>query len=566
VKLSSLRKGIVLFTFIAVILLLFFYPLFGRISYDVQLTPPDIYYMLPKSFWLYLTLIQVFLVVQQLFSRGKAEITLTGLFLTAILPWLLYGALPISQFPSIYTVNDAVYHLANARKVVIDGGLLTPANDYLQYPGTSFLTAFLSNTMGITGDTPLLAFGIVLNIMFVLLIAFILLRIGERILGPETGFLLPIIYFVGNTTFFTQFCPQNFALALYFLSILIFIYPSKQTGSSKHMLFMLMLVSSTLIMTHPITNLFQISTLFGLYIIQKTSKKQIGLRLSLHFFVFETVVTFLWWVFFAAENFSIASNGLFTLLTKSPLLEPRFLSILQYPSFLSQVLRIFSWSFYGFAGMAALCGIAVALFRRQERIKVFIGIFSGILSIGIFPFLLFEGEWADRTLLFVFFPVSGLAVHGLNNLFSLGSKRRFAIYCRKILVCTFVALIPLAFMYHHQYDSIEYVNAWDFSVTKFLVEFSPSKSIALPWSPGMRAEYSYHNPNILDLETFTRWTWDPEIRVFSVKVARLYEYTQENSTAYVNEMLSYASSIPFNRLYDNGFTMAYTVTNLTRTR
>jgi len=568
VKLSSLRKGIVLFTFIAIILLLCFYPLFGRISYDVQLTPPDIYHMLPKSFWLYLAVIQVFLVVQQLFSRGKAEITLTGLFLTAILPWLLYGALPISQFPSIYTINDAVYHLANARKVVMDGGLQAPAQDYLQYPGTSFLMAFLSNTTGITEGTSLLAFGIVLNFVFVLSIAFMLLWIGKRILGPDTGFLLPIIYLLGNTTFFTQFCPQNFALTLYFLSMLIFIYPKKQTTSSKHMLFMLTLVSSTLVMTHPITNLFNMSTLFMLFVIQKISKKQIGLKLSLPFFLFEAIITFLWWVIFATENFNIAIDALFTLLKPSPWSNLPDLFMLQSPSFLSHVLSIFSRSFYAFTGIVALCGMAFFLFRRQERIEVLVGIFLGILSIGIFPFLLFGGEWADRVLLFVYFPVSGLAVYGLNILFSArtgGSKRRFDVYYRKVLVCILVALIPLAFMYHHQYDSIENANAWDFSVTKFLVQFSPSQSIALPWSPGMRAEYSYYNPNIVDLKTFTEWYWDPEIIVFSVKVARVYEYTQGNSTAYVNEMISYASSIPVNRFYDNRFTMAYAVTNLTRT-
>lgn len=563
----SFHKGIIFFTTIITISLLFSYPLFGRISYDVQLEPPDIYYMLPKSFWLYFVSIQLFLIVQQLFSRGKTENALTRPFLTVVLALLLYGALSISQLPSIYTVNDAVLHLANARKVIIDGGVRTPAHAYLQYPGTSFLMAFLSNVTGITGGTLLLAFGIVLNTMFALLIAFMLFRIGERILGPETGFLLPIIYFVGNTTFFTQFCPQNFALTLYFVSILVFIYPEKRTGSSKRMLFMLMLVSSALVMTHPITNLFQISTLFGLYIIQKISRKQIGLRLSLPFFLFETIVTFLWWAFFANENFSVALNSLFALLMKGVQSAPRQASILQYPSFLSQILLIFSRSFYTFTGIAALCGIVFALFRRQKRIKVLVGIFLGILSIGIFPTLLFEGEWADRTLLFAYFPVSGLAIYGLNSLFgSLGSKRRFTTYYRKILVCILIALIPLAFMYHHQYDSIENVDTWDFSITKFLVEFSPSRSIALPWNPGMRNAYYYNNLNISDYGIFIEWLSNPEIRVFSVKTARLLEYTQRNSTAYTNQMLSYANSISFNRLYDSGFTMAYALTNLTRTQ
>ena len=81
----------------------------------------------------------------------------------------------------------------------------------------------------------------------------------------------------------------------------------------------------------------------------------------------------------------------------------------------------------------------------------------------------------------------------------------------------------------------------------------------------MRAEYSYYNPSIVEVETFGEWYQDPKIIVFSVKAARVYDYTQGNSTAYRNEMLSYSSSNSVNRIYDNGFTMAYSVTNLTRT-
>ncbi len=301
---KNARKLIFYISIVASFFLLFGYPFF-RISYALYFEPnsgpPDIISMLPLSYWFFTALVLSFVIIQIVFAKSKFEIKLEKLFLTIFVPWMMYGSLPISQFSSIFTINDAVVHLANAENIILNGGVHYPASGYLQFPGTFQMAAIIGNFIGVTKGASFLDLGIILNTIFVLLISLFLLIIGQRMLGPRNGFILPILYFLVNTGFFKQFCPQNFALLLYFFGIFVFLVLGESYIKSRYTTGILLLTSFVLSITHPITSVYFIATFFGVYLGQKLFKRKIGVTISKKFLLCTTGILIAWWVFFATK-------------------------------------------------------------------------------------------------------------------------------------------------------------------------------------------------------------------------------------------------------------------------
>lgn len=574
------RKIVFIFSVFASFFLLFGYPFF-RVSYALYFEPnsgpPDIISMLPWSYWLFTALVLSLVIVQILFAQSKFEVKLEKLFLTIFVPWMMYGSLPISQFPSIFTVNDAVGHLADAENVILNGGVHYPASGYLQFPGTSFMVAIIGNLVGVTGGASLLELGIILNTIFVLLISLFLLIIGQRILGSRNGFILPILFFLTNTDFFTMFCPQNFAFVLYFMAIFVFLSLG-ENSKSRSATGILVLISAVITMTHPITSVFMIATFFGVYLGQKLFKRKIGVTISIQFLLCIVGILIAWWIFFATENFEALINGFFSLFQTGIQFAPTHSVVQTFSTFSAESLSLFTKGFQFFIAGTAVVGLILIWFRRKTKTVplVLFEFVIGLLIVSAFPVFLFKGEWADRSLQFALFPICALAIYGLETISSVLSKKiRFTKHWRTLGICLLIIILPFAFIYHHQTDSTDNVLSSDFSTSGFLLKFSPSVPIAFPWTTGGSATYYYLDPAIANIQIlhspstllspyiFVAWLNHPQVLVFSIKEIREFEYTGTVSSDY-DQRISYLNgSTAWDRVYDNRFNTVYVSSSLT---
>ena len=103
------------------------------------------------SYWIFTAFVLSFVIMQILSAKTKFEIKLEKLFLTIFVPWMMYASLPISQFPSIFTVNDAVGHLANAENVILNGGVHYPASGLSSVSGHFLYGGYYWKYVGVTG-------------------------------------------------------------------------------------------------------------------------------------------------------------------------------------------------------------------------------------------------------------------------------------------------------------------------------------------------------------------------------------------------------------------------------
>ena len=577
------RKIVFIFSVFASFFLLFGYPFF-KISYALYFEPgsgpPDIISMLPLSYWIFTAFVLSFVIMQILSAKTKFEIKLEKLFLTIFVPWMMYASLPISQFPSIYTVNDAVGHLANAENVILNSGVKYPASGYLQFPGTSYMVAIIGNMTGVTGGTTLLELGIILNTVFVLLISLFLLIIGQRILGPRNGFILPILYFLVNTDFFTQFCPQNYALVFYFMGIFVFLAFGEKS-QSKSAIGVLVLISAVISMTHPITSVFMIATFLGVYLGQKLFKIKFGVTISIQFLLCIVGILFAWWFFFANENFEALINSFPFLLQTGIQFAPTHSVIQTFFTFPSELLSFFTKGFQFFVAGTAVVGLIFVWFRRKTKTGqlaplVLFAFVIGLLIVSVFPVFLFNGEWADRPLQFAYFPMCALTIFGLETFSSFARKKiRFSRHWRTVGLCLIVIVLPFSFVYHHQSDSTQNALPTDFSTTAFLIKYSPSVPVALPWDVGTDVEYYYQDPSLLNIRIshppstflgpwiFIAWLNNPKVLVFSIKETRYFEYSGTISSDYINRISYLNNTSEWNRIYDDGFNNAYVSSSLT---
>lgn len=578
--LKDFRRIFFIITIILSISLLFVYPLFN-ISYNIYLGPisgpPDILNMLPLAYWILTGVILALLVLQILIAQNNFEIKVRNLFLVVFIPVMIYASLPISQLPSIYTVNDAVGHLANAENVILNTNISTPATGYLQFPGTALMVAILGNILGITGGIPLLALGIVLNSLFVILISLFLFAVGNSLIGPRNGFVLPLLYFLVNTGFFTQFCPQNFALMLYFMVITIFSFLSEKSIPSKRGTIVFIFIGAIIVITHPITSVFIVATFGGLYLSRKVLKINSGAPIFFAFLLCIPLMLICWWIFFATENFIATVSSLYTLLHNGLQFTPTHTIVQTLSTPFSQFISFFSKGVqFSLAAVAAI-GLIVTYLKRKSKTPhtLLIAISIGLAIISIFPIVLINGEFADRPLQFVYFPICALAIVGLEHFSSLLHKKKYSTKTWRTLgICALILLVPLAFVYHHQIDSIENVVPADFSITAFLVKYSPSASVYFPWSTGMRAEYYFHEPAIANINVvhaptplmdpyiFVAWMTNPQMLVFSMKETRYFEYMEFKSSDDYDQRFSYLNeTFAWARVYDNGINNAYLNTN-----
>ncbi|MGA2681835.1 MAG: hypothetical protein ABSF44_08560 [Candidatus Bathyarchaeia archaeon] len=577
---KNARKLVFIFSVFASFFLLFGYPFF-RISYALYFEPnsgpPDIISMLPWSYWLFTALILALVIIQILFAQSKFEIKLEKLFLTIFVPWMMYASLPISQFPSIYTINDAVVHLAYAENIILNAGVHLPATGYLQFPGTFYMVAIIGNLIGVTGGASLLELGIILNTIFVLLISLFLLVIGQRILGSRNGFILPILYFLVNTDFFTQFCPQNFALVLYFMGIFVFLFLGESSIKSRYATYLLVLISAIISMTHPITSVFMIATFFGVYLGQKLFKRKIGVTISIQFLLFIVGILIAWWIFFATENFEALINS-FSSLLQAGIHSPTSLLLQPLSTFSSKSLSLFTKGFQFFMAGAAVVGLIFIWFRRKTKAipLVLFEFLIGLLIVSVFPIFLFNGLWADRPFQFLYFPICALAIFGLEGVSVISKKIRFTKHLRTLGICLLIIILPLAFIYHHQLDSTEKVLSSDFSTSRFLLKFTPlAVPIAFPWTIGGYATYFYQDPAIANIQIahpsstltspyiFIAWLNNPQVLVFSIKEIRYFEYTGTISSDYEQRISYLNESTAWDRVYDNRFNTVYVSSSLT---
>jgi hypothetical protein len=418
--------------------------------------------------------------------------------------------------------------------------------------------------------------GIILNALFAVLISLFLLVIGQRLLGSRNGFVLPVLYFLLNTGFFTQFCSQNFALVLYFMAIFVFLSLGEKSIQSKYATIILVFISSVITIIHPITCVFMIATFFGVYLGQKIFKMKIGVNISVSFLLTIGGLLIAWWVFFATENFEALMNSFFSLIQTGFHFAPTAAIVQTFPTFPAQVLSSFTKTFQISNAVAAIVGLFFVWIERKTKTApvALLAFVIGLLIVSIFPLVLLKGDFADRPLQFAYFPISALAILGLEHISSISTKKiRFARYWRTVGLCLLIIIIPFAFIYHHQNSSIVNANSSDFSTTAFLLKFSPSTAVAFPWNIGMSAEYYFQDPAVMNIHidhspstilgpyVFVAWFNNPQVLVFSIKETRYAEYTGTTSNDAIE--LSYLNkTFDWDRVYDNGFNNAYASSSL----
>lgn len=523
-----------------------------------DLQPPDITYIVGAPFWLYLIFLQglILLFTVSIFRIDRRKPFY--LFLVFVIVLVLFGLYPLGQLPRfvVQSSDDFFYHISISRMIIEQGELvLIPEEGYTQYPGCQMFVVALIEILGLNVRLDAAYFALVLDIVLNLTIATCIFILARKILG-ESGYIVPIVYLIGNTAIGSTvnlFGPSKFGFCLYLIALLMMakMIDSKITNI-RPLVSLIILTSVAVIISHPISAVFLVSTLVGLSIVTSMSiGKALKARVSLILAFLVVILWLSWWAFFATPNFIITVDLLTRLFSAGASMN--LPSLTSTGAFLSQLVYVYSRALYGFVGIAALLGLIILKRKWPHPSLFFIAIGLGTGVAGVFSIAMAGGTWGDRFILFGYLPLTGLAVFGITRF-----KRMSRIFVLILILC-----LPLTFILHHRADFYTTVHKWDITPCEFLQAYKTPRqsSSGNPWALSIYSYFVYtlrHNRSRSPFGHIYVRSWrDSVYKSYSGQVAGhiLTDYWQTSDS--LGEIVRTYIGIETNKIYDNGFVEMY---------
>lgn len=337
----------------------------------------DLIYMLSRAGWFYLILLPVGVLLIRKMDRRLSVLT----------PFTLATALlvifELVQYPSIFCW-DTFRHSATTKYVIYNGVFSNEAG-YYGYPGTFFISAFLSEILGLPVLISNIFFAYLLNMMIFLLL-FLIGKVLAKTKKAETemSWLIPTIYLAFSFRIYNNnhYSPQLLGLCLY----IFFIYACFKTLFIKNRgwKIIILILIATLTLAHSFSTLFTLATLLFIHIMEQIKKLKLNMKLfvTTTVLIVSVIIFFGWHMFFAPELLTKFARLLPSVLRGEKMLSV-FVNTFRKPAIesLMPLLSIYRYGIYGVFTIVSM--LASILHWREAEVKIlfFMGvsvIFGGI--------------------------------------------------------------------------------------------------------------------------------------------------------------------------------------------
>ena len=331
---------------------------------------------------------------------------------------------------------------------------------------------------------------LVLSFVFQILIVLFFYVLAKQKLGSFLAGLVPAVFLLSNLVYTLSqvefFCPQLFSLVL-FLLILYCCTKNVSRDNSPKMQVVIILLSFTIFISHPITPIFLLPALAGICLLNAYMSR----REEKIFSLINFRLVFLLFVLFLAWSIYSAWGGFSQGISQIVLIEnPRAVSELQplhYEGLLLNSLSYY-WKILDLMIVIAAFYLFVRFFRggikERENLVVLSGILLGVALGGLL--FSFTGIFTlTRTIMFVLIPASFLAV--------LFAKRYVG---QKVLAFALILLIIPSFLaiYSFSSENQTFQHTWEISACQWLSKENINRKLVSSDYDTMMI-YSYYDPN-----------------------------------------------------------------------
>ena len=354
---------------------------FSRSSYAVG----DLIDMFPFSAWIYLISLPFGLLFVYKFCKRLAW---TIPFALAAILLIIFS---FAQYPSTFHW-DTFYHSATAKRVASEGHI-SPDMGYMVYPGTAIFSAIVSNILGLL----ILETSKALAAFWILLIVLILFCIGRlfaktKVELADMSWLVPTIYLAFNFVLYNNYHYSPQLLGIYLYIFLVYVCVKKLRSEARTLNVILMLLLSTLTITHVFSGLISVVMLFCVYIggtKMRASKLSLKRHIPLTLIMFGALVFLSWHIFVATGPFEESVSSLSALIKgeKTTIGPEAFLYNPREQWMLTPFLNLYRYGIYVLLGLASAVGLLFS-WRKEEGKLVFwlaVGVLLGVLVIYLTP-------------------------------------------------------------------------------------------------------------------------------------------------------------------------------------
>jgi len=423
----------------------------------------DLIYMFSRSTWFYLAFLPLsVLLIRKLDKRFSVIIPFT-------LAMLLLVTFELVQYPSIF-FWDTFYHSATTKYVIRNGSFSNKAG-YYEYPGTFFISATLSEVLGLSVLSSNLFFAAFLNVLIVFLL-FVIGRIfgGREHVNMEMSWLVPTIYLVFSFRFYNgnHFSPQLLGLCLY----IFFTYICLKTFFLKARIWRIFVLILVAVLTtiHVFSALFSVATLLCIYAVEKIRQLKLNSKQFMTLTVLmTTIVLFVsWHIFVATKQLTDTASFLPSILRGERTLSGFVKTVVKpiHGPFAS-LLTFYRYGIYGLFTFASIC--TLLLHRRKTEVKLLFSMGIGILFGGVATYLTPATFGVGRALFYAGVIISILSSYIIANrrVRSLSFKRATGIL-KIILPFLVIGTFLVSHLYYSTY--ISFIHPDEMKVAEFAAE------------------------------------------------------------------------------------------------
>jgi hypothetical protein len=492
----------------------------------------------------------------------------TTFLLPLVIVLVFFALFTASQYPAL---SDQANFLHGRLAVeIINSGHFPLAsiqgNYYIEWPGAFTMRAVSSLVLGL----PEIESASVLSFVFQILIVLFFYVFAKTKLGSFLAGLVPAVFLLSNLIY-TQsqvgfFCPQLFSLPL-FLLILYCCTKNVSRNNATKMQVVIILLSFTIFISHPITPVFLLPALAGICLLNAYMSHRGEKTFSLMNFrlLFLLFILFLAWSIFSAwGEFSQGISQIVLLGNPRAVVE---LQPLHYEGILLNSLSYY-WKILDLIIVIAAFYLFIRFFRggvkERANLVVLSGILLGVASGGLL--FSFTGIFTlTRTIMFQLIPAIFLAV--------LLAKRYVG---QKVLTFGLILLLIPSFLSIYSFSSVNQVfqHSWEISACQWLSKENINRKFVSSDYDTMMI-YSYYDPNswpngIVGNEEITNYTipiasnpffkGDFMIRSIRQDLLKTNIFQEQNNQGleYWSQIGSYANNCSkLDKIFDNNYVKIY---------
>lgn len=432
----------------------------------------DIINLLPVSGWIYIIILVCLGFLYFIYGDEKSTIAYTiSVFLVLNISYFL------AQYPTL-AYWDYYMHGKTANQILEVGRIPSAGTTYFSYPGAFLLTSYLALILNID----VLGAEFLLFVVFQVLSLLILCTLFPRKLDLKVKAFGILLVSFTVLMFYRHFCPANYALMLFLLAIKQ-IFRNYRSKSKKNTV-IIMIISFTIILSHPLTSIFLLSAFAVLIIADLMRRPRMHGRNSIRImFMSVTVFFFAWHIYNAINPLQetlIQFYNSFILHEEAPALTEHInVPLSRWLAEASQItllISIFKWLTY----ITLLFWGVICFWKWRQRFAIQLLAYIGcaILLAGLI-FTVLPIPWLERIILPSLIVAILTILQGLKES---GKKIKFHYLAliTILLIPSFAATHPPFQIYSfHPYEYSMFVHEWEITSLSFLNATSPKNSRTL---------------------------------------------------------------------------------------